>query len=409
MDLMVILFVVSFLFLALGAVYKWMEDVYLTEPLIAMVVGIILGPQVLELINTDVPDKLKILEKTSEFTIAMALMAAALRLPKGFFRKNIKTQSVLVIFGMLIMWVLSSSIIYLVLHLPVAESLLIGAVLTPTDPVLSSTIISGEKAQKYLPSRIRNTLSFESGINDGLAYPIVIFSLFLLIGSEFPLNQWLTQTLLYETILCGIIAYGIGHLAGVIMHKAHKMNIMTSKAVLPFSMGLAFLLLSGLELLHMNGILAVFIGGLAYARAISDNEDIQEEKVQEAMERITLIPVFFIFGLLIPWEEWQGLGWDAVWIVLLILFFRRIPALLVLKPFLPQFKRRFFDSMLIGWFGPIGVAALYYAIMAEEKTLVEEVWIITSLVVFSSTIIHGVTSLPAGKLYHNKSSLPLQE
>src|SRR5690606_10632741 len=205
-----------------------------------------------------------------------------------------KTQSVLVIFGMLIMWVLSSSIIYLVLHLPVAESLLIGAVLTPTDPVLSSTIISGEKPQKYLPSRIRNTLSFESGINDGLAYPIVIFSLFLLIGSEFPLNQWLTQTLLYETILCGIIAYGIGHLAGVIMHKAHKMNIMTSKAVLPFSMGLAFLLLSGLELLHMNGILAVFIGGLAYARAISDNEDIQEEKVQEAMERITLIPVFFI-------------------------------------------------------------------------------------------------------------------
>lgn len=104
---MVILFVVSFLFLALGAVYKWMEDVYLTEPLIAMVVGIILGPQVLELINTDVPDKLKILEKTSEFTIAMALMAAALRLPKGFFRKNIKTQSVLVIFGMLIMWVLA--------------------------------------------------------------------------------------------------------------------------------------------------------------------------------------------------------------------------------------------------------------------------------------------------------------
>lgn len=178
---------------------------------------------------------------------------------------------------------------------------------------------------------------------------------------------------------------------------------MTTKAVLPFSLGLAFLLLSGLDLLEMNGILAVFVGGLAFARAILSNEDIQEEKVQESMERIALIPVFFIFGLLVPWSEWISLGWTGVWLVLLVLFLRRIPGFLILKPFLPQFKGKTADIFMMGWFGSIGVAALYYAILSKEKAIMEEAWIIPSLIVFVSTIVHGITSLPLGRLYHNKT------
>ena len=54
----------------------------------------------------------------------------------------------------------------------------------------------------------------------------------------------------------------------------------------------------------------------------------------------------------------------------------------------------------MGWFGPIGIAALYYAIDAKEKTGKEDVWVLTSLVVFASTLIHGLTSSPFEKLYH---------
>lgn len=401
MDLMLMIFIVSFLILSLGAVFKKMQEIFLTEPLVAMLVGVLLGPQVLEVIDSDIPEKLKILEMACEFTIAMALMATAMRIPKGFYYKNFQTQSNVVLLGMLLMWLFSSGIIYFLFPgFSFAQSLLLGAIITPTDPVVSSTIVSGEKAEKYLHPSIRRTVSFESGANDGLAYPIVFFSIFLLNNNEFPVYKWFTETLFYQTLLCAIIAYVLGHFAGYIMHRAHKSGIMTTKAVLPFSLSLAFLLLSGLNFIGMNGILAVFIGGLAFSRAISKNEDIEEEKVQESMERITLIPVFFIFGLIIPWEEWVNLGWTGVLLFILILLFRRIPGFLIIFPFLPQFRGKISRLLIVGWFGPIGVAALYYAILSKEKTGMEEAWIIPGLIVFASTVIHGISSLPIGKLYH---------
>lgn len=400
---MLVLFIVSFLIISTGAVYKKMQEIFLTEPLIAMVAGIIFGPYVLEIIQPESHNKLQILKTTCEFTIAVALMATALRIQKNFFFKNFLSQTTIVIGGMILMWLSSSYILYLIFDiLSIQECLLIGAIITPTDPVIAATIVSGDKAKKYLPSSIRNSISFESGINDGLAYPLVLFGIFLLNNKNFPQEKWLTQTVLYETVLCCIIAYGVGHIAGLVMRKAHKSGIMTTKAVLPYSLGLGFLLLSGLNLLHMNGIIAVFVGGLAFARIIADNEDIEEERVQESMERITTIPAFFLFGLLLPWAGWFSMGWIAVILVVLILFFRRIPAFLAMVPFLPQFKGKIKDALIMGWFGPVGVAAIYYAIHAEEKSFLQDAWIIPSLIVFSSTVVHGITSLPLEEFYHNK-------
>lgn len=405
MGLMLIIFTVSILILSLGAVYKKMQEIFLTEPLIAMIAGVVMGPHFLDIIHSDVPEKLKILEKTCEFTIAVALMATALRIPKNFLFKNVQSQVNIVFFGMILMWLFSSGILYFVLpDFSIAECLLLGAIITPTDPVLASTIVSGDKAKEYLPASIRKTISFESGVNDGLAFPIVFFSIFLLTSSSFPLNKWLTQTLLYETLLCAVMAYIAGLFAGKVMHKANKKGIMTTKAVLPFSLGLAFALLAGFNLLNMNGILAVFVGGMGYARSISGNEDIQEEQVQESMERITLIPVFFIFGLVVPLNEWLSLGWTGVLLVVLVLLFRRIPGMFILKPFLPQFKGKKADVLMLGWFGPIGVAALYYAILSKEKASLDEAWVIPTLIVFASTVVHGFSSLPLGKLYHKYAS-----
>lgn len=406
MDLMITIFFVSLIILLLGILVKPLQNIFLTEPLIAMVAGIVLGPALLNIIGTDISHSFTVLEKAAEFTIAMALMATALRIPRHYYTNNFLSQSNIVFSGMILMWLAGSAILYLISGgFSLAECLLLGAIVTPTDPVIASTIVSGEKAEKYLPASVRNTLSFESGVNDGLAYPIVLLSILLVSTPEFNSREWIMQTVLYETVLCGIIAYFVGYLAGITMDKAHQNNLMNTKSVLSFSLGLAFLLLSGLNILQMNGIIGVFIGGIAYSNHISDNEDIQEERVQETMERIFTIPVFFIFGLMLPWQEWFSLGWDAVWIVLLILLLKRIPALLALKPTLPQFKDKFYEVLIMGWYGPIGVAALYYAILAKDKTLFDDAWIIPSLIVFASTLIHGISSLPVEKWYHKKTKL----
>lgn len=81
---------------------------------------------------------------------------------------------------MLAMWVVSSGLVYWLMDVDFWVAVLIGAVVTPTDPVLASTIVTGTFAEEHLPGHVRHLLSAESGINDGLAYPFVFLPLLLL-------------------------------------------------------------------------------------------------------------------------------------------------------------------------------------------------------------------------------------
>ncbi len=161
MELMVIIFFVSLLIVVLGAIVKPLQNISLTEPLVAMIIGIILGPDLINIVQIESSNTFTVLKIAAEFTLAMALMATALRIPSQFYRENYFTQTNIVLGGMAFMWLASSCILYLLLDtFSFAACLLMGAILTPTNPVVASTIVTGEKAQKYLPSSIRNTLSF---------------------------------------------------------------------------------------------------------------------------------------------------------------------------------------------------------------------------------------------------------
>ena len=396
---MLLIFAISLLIIISGTFYKKLENHYITDPSIALICGIILGPEILKLISLESNKSFDILKKATEFTMAVALMATALRIPPDYFQNKIKTQSIIIGLGIFGMFVCSSTLLYLIFPLNLLSSCLIGAIITPTDPVIASTIVSGGNAKKFLPSRIRNTISFESGVNDGLVFPLVLLVIFL-ITSEHSLQYWFLNELIFATLICAILSFWVGKLFGNLMHKAHLKGWMTTKAVLPFSLALAFLLLSGFNAIGMNGIFAVFVGGFAFNSKISKNENIQEERIQESMDRIFTIPVFFIFGLVLPWKEWFHLGfWISLSIIFGIILFRRIPVFLLILKITPQFKSRFKDQLLIGWFGPIGVAALYYAVVALEKTKDESVWVLTSLIVAASTMIHGLSSLAFSKWY----------
>lgn len=405
MDLMLSVFYISLMILISGALFKWIENVFLSGPLLAMALGILLGPELLDVFAMEIFNTHSILKLSSEFTMAMALMAAALRLPPTFFRNNYKSLSVIIGLGMLLMWLVSTAIFYILIPgLTLVESLLIAAIITPTDPVISATIVTGKKAQKYLPEKIRNTISFESGTNDGLAYPFVILGILLVSGSstDFPLNTFILKNVLYDIVLCGIIALIIGNLAGWLMHKSNERGYMNSKSLLPFSLALALLILSGLNYIGMNGVFGVFVGGLGFAHHMSKNEDLKEERIQESMERIFTIPVFFFLGIFLPWHDWFEFGWNTIWIAGAIMVFRRIPAFLILMPLLSKDLRKPRNILFMGWFGPIGVAAIFYAMYSLEKTDLELTWVIPSLIIFVSTILHGVSSVPLEKLYSRK-------
>ena len=146
---MLVIFFISLVTVLSSLVIKPLRNFFLTDPLIAMLVGFAMGPELLGIIHVDkTSEPHHILKLACEFTIAMALMSTALRVPKRFFLTEKKTISIIVILGMLLMWILSTTILYLVINLPLPLSILTGAVITPTDPVISSTIVSGKKSRK---------------------------------------------------------------------------------------------------------------------------------------------------------------------------------------------------------------------------------------------------------------------
>jgi NhaP-type Na+/H+ or K+/H+ antiporter len=399
MTLTAAILIVSLLWLVMGSIINKLQKIWLTEPMVALLTGIVVGP-VLHFIQIPKEMEHSLLEWVAMLTITMALMASSLKLKHSYIVSHKQMLSVLVVGGMLLMFGLSSLISKFVLNLGWPEALLIGAIVTPTDPVVSSSMISGKYADELLNNNIKSSLYFESGINDGLAFPLVAIGWMLLRRGEMDWHHWLQKTVVYENVLAVLIGSALGYIAGIVMHHARKAHLMTEKTLLSFSVGLGFMVLTFLELFKMNGIIGVFFAGLLFNRSIKREEDLEEERIQEAIERLFTIPVFFLLGLVLPWEDWITIGLPLALFVAAILLFRRLPALMLLRPFLSKISR-WPRVLLIGWFGPIGVAALFYAMLSIKKAGYEEAFPVTAAVITASVIVHGFTGVPFSRLYHS--------
>ncbi len=107
--------------------------------------------------------------EAARVTLGLAVMGAALRLPRGFVLRRWRDLALVLGVGMPLMWLATSVAAWVFLPLPPLACLVIGSVMTPTDPVISSSIVTGRIADRNIPPRIRGLITAESGANDGLA------------------------------------------------------------------------------------------------------------------------------------------------------------------------------------------------------------------------------------------------
>ncbi len=386
--------------LVLGLLSGLIRRSILSEPLVALLVGVLLGPTILGLLDpAGWGSQETILEQAARLTLAISLMGVALRLPEGEPFRGWRSLAVLLGLVMPLMWLTSGLLVYLILGVPFLVALLVGAVVTPTDPVVSSTIVTGELAEKNLPGRVRHTLSAESGANDGLAYPFVLLPILLL--SRPPgeaLSHWLAYTLLWEVGAAMVFGALVGYGAGRLLEWANGRGIVEQTSFLAYTIALSLVVLGGAKLLGTDGILAVFVAGLAFDAAVSESDRAEEERVQEAVNRFFILPIFVLLGLTIPWQGWLELGWPGLLLALAVLLLRRLPAVLALKPLLGR-VHGMRDALFLGWFGPIGVAALYYANLSVSEAGVEEAWVVGSLIICASILVHGLSATPLTRLY----------
>lgn len=182
---------------------------FVAPPVLALLVGVLLGPAVIGLLDPSTwGNQETILEEAARLTVAVAVMGVALRLPSGYPLS--RWRSLLVMLGLVMpfMWLSSGLLAYLVLGLPFWVAMLVGAVVTPTDPVVASSIVQGKVAEENLPVRIRHLLSGESGANDGLAYPFVFLPILVL---QMPAGEVLVHWLLETVLRFQLVVHSGGH------------------------------------------------------------------------------------------------------------------------------------------------------------------------------------------------------
>lgn len=397
--------VAAFVVVVLGLISARTETWPISKPLAALGVGILAGPEVLRWLNPDDwPDAHLILKEAARFTLAISVFGIALRTPRENYRRLMRPVGLLLTLGMAVMWLTSAGLAWTILGLSPLPALLLAAVITPTDPIVASSIVTGDEAERSLPDRLRSTISLESGANDGLAYLIVLLPI-LLLDSASPAaawERWMVDTLLVGLVSAIAIGAGIGYLVAVALHRADGRGWVERHSLLGLSVALSLLVVTATKLLGADGILAAFAAGAAFNCGVDRAEEFEEENVQEAIGKLFNLPIFVLFGTMLPWREWLGLGWPALLFAVAVLLVRRPAALLATCTGLgADMKRR--DVVFLAWFGPIGVAAVYYALLATERTQDPLHWHAASLVIGVSILAHGGTSAPGLAGYRRAS------
>jgi NhaP-type Na+/H+ or K+/H+ antiporter len=401
----VLLFLIGGLLLVLSLSGGWIKNRgFLSEPGLALLFGFLIAPLLESWLPFDPSHETltTILEHLARVTLAIALLDIATDLPKGYFWENRYAILLMVLVVMPLMWVISSLLFWAAVGLPVVACLALGAIVTPTDPVVAHSVVSGKVARKAIPARIRRLILAESACNDVLAYPLVMLAIPLLNHQEWVPVKWFFGVLGWE--ICGAAAIGLaaGYAASRSLLWAQKSDHTETTSLLTVSVTLALALLGGVKLLHADGLVAVLTAGLVLNRYLGEDISETKEHVHNAIRRLFELPVFVLLGWCLPWREWLESGWTLALLAVALLLLRRPPVLLALRPAIAP-VRTSAEAAYMGWFGPLGVAALLYAILVEKQGGLEEAWVYGTFMIAVSALVHGSTATPLTTLFRGFS------
>jgi NhaP-type Na+/H+ or K+/H+ antiporter len=146
---------------------------------VALLTGIAAGPLLREFLPENGPGRLLILEEAARITLAISLMTAALRFPSDVIGRYWKIAALAIAVLMPLMWGLTTLVTWAILRPALLSAVLLGAIATPTDPVVAGSLVVGRFPEEHLPEKLRFTISMESGGNDGLVFLFVYLPMML--------------------------------------------------------------------------------------------------------------------------------------------------------------------------------------------------------------------------------------
>jgi NhaP-type Na+/H+ or K+/H+ antiporter len=262
------------------------------------------------------------------------------------------------------------------------EAFLLAAVLAPTDPVVTSAVVTS----RIVPAPVRHTLNLESGLNDGLAVPFVLF--FLVFASPTGNAGSAAAQLAGEAIFGVVLGLALGYLGGR-LHEHLPGGGITPRYEGIYAIGFALVAYGLADVTVGNGLIAAFVCGMAMG---AGERAVPEGFVEFAENASTILQVitFFVFGALIVGTGFHGDTAALVAFVVVVLLVARPAAVLLsfVRTALPRPQRIF-----IAWFGPKGVASMLFALFVLKSKVAngELIFDVAAITVIASIAVHGLT------------------
>lgn len=253
-----------------------------TEPLLALVLGALLGPAALGALVIPQEVRTPLLLKMTRALLALSLMGVALRFPVRGLR-SIGRPVVLLVLLVMPVTAVFGALAALLLGLPIALAALLGACLSQADPVLGSGVVTGEPPEKALPVRLRQVLTEESGFNDGVALPLVLIALAPALGRA---TSGEVGKAAYQVVAGAVIGAAIGWFTGRAVRHVEKQDEVDGPPELILTLLLALAVVGVGRILNSDGVLAVFVAGLLYNTAIPG----RDRKKQRARRGLQPLP-----------------------------------------------------------------------------------------------------------------------
>lgn len=390
------------------------NKIHLSEPPLATLAGMALGP-----LAADLPGPSKyafqdnITQELARVVACVQVFAVGLSLPSGYVKKHWRGLSLLIGPNMVLGWVISAIIIKLVIGVQWSTAFIIAATLTPTDPVLSASVLGETKFSMRVPRTLRHMLAAESGCNDGTAYPFLYAAIFAVTQSSVAdwSRMFFLETILWQCLFGTVVGIVIGLVANRALRLSERKGYTQDATLFVFYFLLAIFATGVGSTLGLDDFLVSFSAGTAFCWDGWFHEKTNKMKLPSIIDLLLNSAMFVYFGTIIPWDKYVSVGnlnaWRLLACTVLILLLRRLPSILILKRIIPE-TRTWSEAVFAGHFGPMGVGAMFLAMEARARLetgtstpephppadtphpeAVAHLWPVVSFIVLGSIMVHG--------------------
>lgn len=365
-----------------------LDRIWLTEPILATVLGVLAGLFVAGPIDMESPFILTFLE----LTLALVLFSDASRIDLTRLRDGYNWPLRMLLIGMPLVIVMGTVLAGWFLSLPLGLALLLGVILAPTDAALAEPVLESSS----VPARVRQALNVESGLNDGLAVPILLIAIGIIDAGE-GAGVGNAVRLVASQLGIGIVGgIGVGWLGARLIGKGARSGWMNPLHQRIAAVALAISGFGAVQLLGGSGFVATFIAGGLMSVLIRPREK-HLYQFAEAEGHSLVLVAFLIFGMGPGARMFEsGVPVRAVVVGALSLVVLR-PLAITLSLTGQRLSGR--TVAFLGWFGPRGLATVVFALVAmEELTSIDQMVEDTvTVTVILSVLAHGLSAVPMSR------------